>query len=76
MTVRQVLGEVAEVPLADAGGGVASFLEQLDKPNDAVAFLGNALSYSFSGGQQSVGLCFASDCLQKTASASVTAGLR
>jgi len=49
---------------------VASFLEQLDKPQDAVAFLGNALSYSFSGGQQSVGLCFSSDCLEKAVSAS------
>ena len=49
---------------------VASFLEQLDKPEDAVAFLGNALSYSFSGGQQSVGLCFSSDCLEKAASGS------
>jgi hypothetical protein len=49
---------------------VASFLEQLDKPNDAVAFLGNALSYNFSGGQQSVGLCFSADCLEKTVSAS------
>jgi hypothetical protein len=49
---------------------VASFLEQLDKPEDAVAFLGNALSYSFSGGQQSVGLCFSSDCLEKAAGAS------
>jgi hypothetical protein len=49
---------------------VASFLEQLDKPEDAVAFLGNALSFSFSGGQQSVGLCFSSDCMEKAASAS------
>ncbi|HJT01764.1 MAG TPA: Ig-like domain-containing protein [Terriglobales bacterium] len=49
---------------------VASFLEQLDKPEDAVAFLGNGLTFSFSGGQQSVGLCFSSDCLEKAASAS------
>ena len=49
---------------------VASFLEQLDKPNDAVAFLGNALGYSFSGGPQSIGLCFSADCLEKTPSAS------
>ncbi len=45
---------------------VASFLEQLDKPNDAVAFLGNTLNYDFSGTPQSVGLCFAVDCQEKT----------
>lgn len=49
---------------------VASFLEQLDRPNDAVAFLGDALNYNFSGSAQSVGLCFSSDCLEKIASAS------
>lgn len=48
---------------------VASFLQQLDRPNDAVAFLGNALNYDFSGTPQSVGLCFSSDCLEKTATA-------
>ena len=48
----------------------ASFLEQLDRPNDAVAFLGNALNYDFSGTPQSVGLCFSSDCLEKIASTS------
>jgi hypothetical protein len=48
---------------------VASFLEQLDRPADAVAFLGDALNYDFSGATQSVGLCFSSDCLEKTASA-------
>ncbi len=49
---------------------VATFLEQLDKPNDAVAFLGNSLGYNFSGGPQSIGLCFSADCLEKTPSAS------
>lgn len=49
---------------------VASFLEQLDKPNDAVAFLGYGLSYNFSGGPQSIGLCFSSDCLEKEPGAS------
>jgi hypothetical protein len=49
---------------------VASFLEQLDKPNDAIAFLGNALGYDFSGGPQSIGLCFSADCLEKSPSGS------
>jgi hypothetical protein len=49
---------------------VASFLEQLDAPHDAIAFLGNALNYDFSGGRQSIGLCFSMDCLEKTPSAS------
>ncbi|HSB76339.1 MAG TPA: Ig-like domain-containing protein [Terriglobales bacterium] len=49
---------------------VASFLEQLDKPNDAVAFLGNPLNFDFSGTPQTVGLCFSSDCLEKALSAS------
>jgi hypothetical protein len=60
----------ANLYYATSQASVASFLEQLDSPNDAVAFLGNALNFDFSGGPQSVGLCFSSDCLEKTASAS------
>ena len=44
-----------------------AFLEQFDKPNDAIAFLGNSLNYNFSGGVQSIGLCLASECLEKIA---------
>lgn len=60
----------ANLYYAAGQASLASFLEQLDNPNDAVAFLGNALNYDFSGGPQSVGLCFSSDCLEKTVNAS------
>src|SRR5256885_621516 len=49
---------------------VASFMQQLDTRVDAMAFLGNPLTFNFSGNPQSIGLCFASDCLEKTASGS------
>ncbi|HEV2118283.1 MAG TPA: hypothetical protein VGR48_19760, partial [Terriglobales bacterium] len=69
-SAMQQAAPVNNLYYAPGQASVASFLEQLDMPNDAVAFLGNALSYQFSGGQQSVGLCFSADCLEKTPSAS------